>query len=689
MNDKMTMFVPITKVDVEKREVWGVMAESAPDKSRERMVYNESKPYIKAWSDSIFKASDGKSLGNVRAMHGKVAAGKVIAMDFDDDNERVLVGVKVVDDNEMDKVREGVYTGFSVGGDYVKRYPRDANGIVPYVAGPSEVSLVDNPCMHGATFQVVKANGATEMRKFVGGEPEPVQVWKCNDPEHSHVVKAEAVECLRADAIAKVAQRKDVKPSEGEDKYGDVEFADAKNKKYPIDTEEHIRAAWNYINKAKNSAKYSASDAKAIKSKIVAAWKKKIDKHGPPSAEKGEKAMRVEDLKKLVDAVLGEVAKPSGTDWRKRAEDRVAKFVEDAKAKGVEFDVSALLKAAAEGTVALYKDLTGRELKVPETLEKVGFDPSGYCWQGAQNTCQAADAVYIIALIDSLIRSEAYEQVHDAEDDAQAADLESARDAMVDFVASELAEKEEAPLQMAVRPNGLLKVAYENEDGALETVEITADDLRKRKAGMKDFINEKNAQEMHDHAVKKGASCKGEKAADGDLEKMKASTEPIDGKVTGGVPPTIKKHLTKDNAQSVHDHVVGEFGAKCKAKKVEEGGDLEKIEGDGKLEKSIQDAVDQAVSGVLAKAEERESTLRKQVEELKATVDAFGKRVVEKDAPRLVVKGGGTEQQDEGGTDVSGIVKGVIDEVRNVLGQAAAEKVAVGIGERMLAKAKS
>ena len=65
-----------------------------------------------------------------------------------------------------------------------------------------------------------------------------------------------------------------------------MKFADEKNKKYPIDTEKHIRAAWNYINKAKNAAKYDAEDLKSIKGKIIAAWKEKIDKEGPPSAEK-------------------------------------------------------------------------------------------------------------------------------------------------------------------------------------------------------------------------------------------------------------------------------------------------------------------------------------------------------------------------------------------------------------------
>lgn len=66
--------------------------------------------------------------------------------------------------------------------------------------------------------------------------------------------------------------------------YGDVPYADAKNGKYPIDTEAHIRAAWSYINMPKNQKGYTPAEVASIKAKIVSAWKKKIDPKGPPSA---------------------------------------------------------------------------------------------------------------------------------------------------------------------------------------------------------------------------------------------------------------------------------------------------------------------------------------------------------------------------------------------------------------------
>ena len=72
----------------------------------------------------------------------------------------------------------------------------------------------------------------------------------------------------------KIEKRDDVNPERGEHEYGDVEFADSTNNKYPIDTPEHVRAAWSYINHKDNAAKYDAPDLKTIKERIQSAAKK-------------------------------------------------------------------------------------------------------------------------------------------------------------------------------------------------------------------------------------------------------------------------------------------------------------------------------------------------------------------------------------------------------------------------------
>ena len=72
----------------------------------------------------------------------------------------------------------------------------------------------------------------------------------------------------------RISRRDDTSPDEGERKYGDVEFADPVNKKYPVDNAEHTRAAWSYINQKDNAAKYEASEVTQIKEHIKRAAKK-------------------------------------------------------------------------------------------------------------------------------------------------------------------------------------------------------------------------------------------------------------------------------------------------------------------------------------------------------------------------------------------------------------------------------
>jgi HK97 family phage major capsid protein/HK97 family phage prohead protease len=64
-----------------------------------------------------------------------------------------------------------------------------------------------------------------------------------------------------------------------EEPYGDVNYADPgyqkdKKKRYPLDSAEHAKAAWSYINQADNAAEYSADQLAEIKGKIKAALKK-------------------------------------------------------------------------------------------------------------------------------------------------------------------------------------------------------------------------------------------------------------------------------------------------------------------------------------------------------------------------------------------------------------------------------
>jgi hypothetical protein len=165
--DDMNIFVPITKIDAAQRLVYGVVTAETPDISGEVCDYASTKPFYQKWSRNFASATDGKSLGNLRAMHSNVAAGKLVEIAFNDEHKRIEICGKVVDDAEWEKVEQGVYTGFSQGGRYLKRWPDpDEPALTRYTAEPMEVSLVDHPCLPEATFAVIKADGSTELRKF-------------------------------------------------------------------------------------------------------------------------------------------------------------------------------------------------------------------------------------------------------------------------------------------------------------------------------------------------------------------------------------------------------------------------------------------------------------------------------------------------------------------------------------------
>lgn len=183
MPENIHLFARLTKVDPIQGLAYGTAAAEEPDKSGEIFDYASSKPNFEAWSDGIAKATAGKSLGNVRAMHGSVAAGKLTTISFDDANKRIEVCAKIVDKAELEKLVEGVYTGFSIGGKYAKRWPDEGDKkLTRYTALPSELSIVDNPCIPTATFACVKGDGTEEMRKFHAPTTEPAPAAMSRPP---------------------------------------------------------------------------------------------------------------------------------------------------------------------------------------------------------------------------------------------------------------------------------------------------------------------------------------------------------------------------------------------------------------------------------------------------------------------------------------------------------------------------
>lgn len=164
------IFARIVKVDEETRTVTGRAAQEVVDRDNEIFDYDTSKPEFMKWSAEVHADTSGKSLGNVRSMHGNIAAGKLTNIDFNDVEKAIDVSAKIIDNNEWEKVLEGVHTGFSIGGRYARKWAQPINGkmVQRYTAVPSEISIVDRPCCPTAKFfEVHKRDGSFEKREFL------------------------------------------------------------------------------------------------------------------------------------------------------------------------------------------------------------------------------------------------------------------------------------------------------------------------------------------------------------------------------------------------------------------------------------------------------------------------------------------------------------------------------------------
>jgi Putative phage serine protease XkdF len=307
----MKIYFPFAKIDAEQREVWGYASTEARDDQGE---------IIKR--DALIAAlGDYMKFANIREMHQLSAVG--VAKEAAVDDKGLYVGAKIVDDQAWQKVVEGVYKGYSIGGRITHRDPADFKTITGLVL--NEISLVDRPANPEAIFDYWKAAGTGGMS--AARLSPPFQIWACGVPEHYHVTRSEAVKCqqniaraeIEATAAAETApgsiDKADSQPK-SELAYGDLEYADPGyqadgKKRYPIDNEGHIRAAWNFINRPSNAQRYTPAQLDKIKSRIIAAWKEKINQDGPPSAEASKKAARHRSPTALTKALwdVGHIAR--------------------------------------------------------------------------------------------------------------------------------------------------------------------------------------------------------------------------------------------------------------------------------------------------------------------------------------------------------------------------------------------
>lgn len=181
MKKPLHITIPITKVDEEQRMVYGYATVEELDSHGEIITYEASKKAFSNW------------IGNIREMHKDIAVGKAIDIEFDDDAKGVWLGAHVSEstdgENAWIKVKEGVLAGFSIGGRVndarmeqmmIDGKKKMVNVITDYDLG--ETSLVDNPAVASATFQIIKSQkggGLIHREKMIEKDlGRPVAWWE-------------------------------------------------------------------------------------------------------------------------------------------------------------------------------------------------------------------------------------------------------------------------------------------------------------------------------------------------------------------------------------------------------------------------------------------------------------------------------------------------------------------------------
>lgn len=388
----MKLYAEITKLDREQRLVFGYASTEALDNQGEIVTKSAIEAALPAYM----------RFANIREMHQPSAVG--VAEEAEVDEKGFRIGARIVDDGAWKKVTEGVYKGFSIGGKVTERDPVRKHVITGLDL--LEVSLVDRPANPEAMIELYK--GARPVSGIIDTVPfrKPVQIWDCGAAGHKHLGKADALRCIEAQAMKGADGTGD-----GGAPYGDVEYADPgyqpdRQKRYPLDSERHIRAAWHFLHQRKNAARYRPDQFDQIKARIVAAWKAKIDPNGPPAAARPHKTVRIGRLRKGLDDVARLAHLVEELGWLQRAAEQEAETEGDGSSlpgdlAGSLADLCAVLRAmVAEETGELLDD--DEAAAAPETdLVAAAARLAGLAKIGARHS--AAHLAKAIALQDSML----------------------------------------------------------------------------------------------------------------------------------------------------------------------------------------------------------------------------------------------------------------------------------------------
>jgi len=201
----MALHFPITKVNKEKRTVSGFASLDNVDRHGDIVKAEASK-----------KAFDNFR-GNIREMHGPTAVGKMVDFKedtfFDPETQKKYNGIYVTAyiskgaQDAWEKVLDGTYSGFSIGGninDAKMEKADDGTGETRRVIHDydlHELSLVDSPANQLANFFSIQKNtdGSTMVKGMVEGIILENVFW-CKQDEVASTSEAMSKDCVVCDA---------------------------------------------------------------------------------------------------------------------------------------------------------------------------------------------------------------------------------------------------------------------------------------------------------------------------------------------------------------------------------------------------------------------------------------------------------------------------------------------------------
>lgn len=215
MTNDFTLYVPIEKVNTEKRTVAGWATTEEIDKQNEIVDYSGSKDAFSNWQ------------GNIREMHEPKAVGKAVEIIPNDGDKKVWVEAYISKGAEdtWQKVREGILTGFSIGGqtmhkttqivkDMTTGGQRTVSRITKYRL--NELSLVDNPANPGCSFTLIKSVDGVPFQTEIVEDIKKFVITEAEDP-----LKAEIDEHRsKADSLIKKVLDRDELDKLGDDHFG-------------------------------------------------------------------------------------------------------------------------------------------------------------------------------------------------------------------------------------------------------------------------------------------------------------------------------------------------------------------------------------------------------------------------------------------------------------------------------------